>query len=239
VTDLDVQYDSGSFDKDEQGWCARRVEITTEGDRVTIRYSGDDNGARPYDYTVTATIGPRWPELGLTALVDQGRTIAYFDAKTRRLRAPGEQVVRWFKAPPGHRAPGCLERAAALIAPIAAALGMRPGAPPTAEAVTAKMPPLTPSPTAGGATESNLKVPGERGCVWSFMLRDYPADNPLGPQFHVQVEGDGGLVLLFAGESARAMALFTGPLERHALARTARDRALADWAGLAPEAPHK
>jgi len=233
--DLHERYDSGYFDKDEQGWCARRVEITSQGERVTIRYSGDDNGLRPYDNTIELQVGPYWPDPGLIALLEGPRTVTYFDTRTRRLRAPGEQVVRWFKPPPGYRDPGCLGRAAALLAPIAEALGLRPGPAPTDQAITAIMPRLTPSATAGGATESNLAIPGDNGCTWRFMLRDYPAGNRLGPQFQVHIEGQGRLVTLFAGETTRAMALFAGPLELYHHALAARDRALTQWAGLPPE----
>ncbi len=220
-----ADYDEGYFDKDEQGWCTRRVQLSRDGDRVTIRRSGDDNGLRPYDETIEATVGPAWPELGLTQLLGPHGPLAYFDANTGRLRHHGEQVPHWFKPPANFRGPDCLLIALEVITPIAEQLGMRPGPPPRA----IDMPPPTPSTTAAGALERHRSVPGEDGCAWTFMLRDYPPGDRLGPQLDVRVHDERRWVSLFAGETDRAMLLFFGPLERYHLAIAARDRAIAAW----------
>ena len=224
-TDLHADYDEGYFDKDEQGWCARRVQVTTDGTRVTIRRSGDDNGARPYDDTSVGSIGTSWPALGLVQIVGERGTMAYFDRNTGRLRSPGEQVSHRFAPPQTYRDPGCLEIVMNLLAPVAAALGMRPGSPPAAPT----MPPLVPSLTACDSLESHATSPGEHGCTWGFMLRDFPEGHWLGPQLDVRIAGDGGHVSLFVQEPTRASFLFIGPLELHHLAIAARDEALARW----------
>lgn len=220
--DLRADYDDGYFDKDEQGWCARRITVITADGRVTIHRSGDDNGDRPYDDTVVGNIGAHWPELGLVQLRDdRGRTIYYFDTRTGRLRTPGEQVVHHFKPPADYLAPGCLERALAMLVPVAATLGMQPGPPPT----QVGMPPKIASATCQGAVESGRKIPGENGYTWSFLLRDYTP--PTAPEYQVIVEGPGGWVSLYTGE--RAMFLFHGRLELYHLAAAARDRVIAEW----------
>ena len=227
MTQIHVDYDTGYFDKDEQGWCARRVQIRTEGGQVIVRSSGDDNGARPYDTTQVLTLGRSWPELGLVALLDEGRVVAYFAAKKQRLRSYGEQVLRWFKPPAGYRGEGCLERAAELVAPVAEVLGLWPGAPPRA----IDMPPRAPSPTSSGAVESKIEVPGEGGAAWRFMLREMAAGWGLGPQLEALVRGEQVLVSLFVEGPERAMFLFSGALERYPEAAAARDRAIAEWLG--------
>jgi hypothetical protein len=222
--DLRADYDDGYFDKDEQGWCARRVKVTTAGERITIDRSGDDNGARPYAETITATIGAHWPELGLVKLVDdRGRSLYYFDTRTNRLRHPGEQVHIHFAPPANYRGPGCLAAGLAAIVPVAAALDMHPGPPPT----EFEIPPRIPSTCCQGAIESQWQVPGAPGYTWRFLLRDYPADSGTWPECHVIVQGQGAWVSLYACE--RASFLFYGPLELYPAALVARDRAIAEY----------
>jgi len=225
MTDLHADYDEGYFDKDEQGWCARRVVVTTAGDRVTIHRSGDDNGMRPYESSEVGTLGESFPDLGLIKIEGERGTIAYFDTRTGRIRHPGEQTAQWFKAPPGYREPGCLAVGLALISPVAEALGLDPGPPPT----DLEMPPMVASPTAEGAVESLRQIPGANGCTWDLMLRDFPPDHELGQQFQTYVHGNGGYVMLFAAETVRAGFIFSGPLEHYARAIALRDRLLAAW----------
>jgi hypothetical protein len=224
--DLRAEYDEGYFDKDEQGWCARRVTVTSEGARVTIHRSGDDNGARPYDSIEEGTIGPSWPELGLVRIDGPRGAIAYFDTRTRRLRSPGEQCSHDFVPPADYRGAGCLEAGLRLVVPVALELGMTPGPPPTEIA----MPPLRPSSTAMGSHESQRDIAGENGCTWRFTLRDFPADSWLGPlQLAVTVEGQGRWSGVFVQGPERAHFLLIGPLELHARAIAVRDRVLAEW----------
>lgn len=225
VMDLQAEYDDGYFDKDEQGWCARRVHVSTEGPRVTIRRSGDDNGIRAYDETFAGTIGTQWPELGLVKIVNERGTLFYFDRRTGRLRSLGEQISHPFMPPADYREPGCLAVGLTLLTPVAAALGMRCGPPPT----DVVMPALTPSPTASGCLESQVKLQGEHGCTWEFTLRDIPGDDGLGPQLGVTVHGDGCWISLFVQSPQRASFMFSGLIELHHLAAAARDQALAGW----------
>lgn len=224
--DLRADYDEGYFDKDEQGWCARQVTVTTDGDRVTIHRRGDDNGARPYAHTDEGTIGPAWPELGLVRIDGPRGAIAYFDTRTGRLRSPGEQCSHGFVPPANYRGPGCLEAGLKLVVPVAAELGMTPGPPPT----DIVMPPLTPSPTAMGSLESIHAIAGERGCTWRFMLRDFPEGGWVGPlQLSVAVEGQGRWSGVFVQSPERASFLLFGPLELYPRALAVRDRLLAAW----------
>lgn len=225
--DVRAEYDEGYFDKDEQGWCARCVEVRSDGERVTIRRHGDDNGIRAYDETTVGKIGQAWPELGLVQIVGERGPVAYFDAKTGRLRVPAEQMPHWFSGARLPPAPDDFAAALAMIVPVAEALGMQPGPPPT----QIVMPPLTPSPSAGDSLEAHLSIAGERGDRWVFMRREYPEGDPMGPQFEARVEGEGCWVSLFVGDRRRAMFLFMGPLERYHLAIAARDTAIAKWCG--------
>jgi len=225
--DVRAEYDEGYFDKDEQGWCARCVEVSTEGDRVTIRRHGDDNGIRAYDETKVGKIGKTWPELGLVQIVDERGPLAYFDAGTGRLRTPGEQMPHWFTPPLHAHGPGDFAAGLAIVVPVAVALGMQPGPPPT----RIEMPAPVPKPHSGNALQSEVSLPGENGYTWVFTRRVYP-DGSMGPEFDVRVEGHCCWVSLWAeGTNRRAMLLFMGPLERYHLAIAARDPAIAKWCG--------
>lgn len=221
---LHADYDDGYFDKDEQGWCARCVEVRTEGERVTIRRHGDDNGVRAYDETEVGTIGRAWPELGLVEVVGERGRLGYFDTRTKRVRSGGEQILHNFLAPAGVEEAEFFRVGREIVASVAEALGMRPGPPPT----QIEMPPAVPGRYAGSGLESALTLPGEHGCRWVFLRRVYPGE-PMGPHLDVRVEGDGGWASLFLGDEQRASLLFIGPLECHHLALAARERALAGW----------
>ena len=222
--DLRANYDEGCFDKDEQGWCSRCVEVTTAGEQVTIRRHGDDNGLRPYDETTVGMIGAAWPELGLVQIVEARGVLAYFDTRTGRLRSPGEQVLHRFQAPAGLDEAGFFAAAGAIVASVAAALGANPGPPPT----PVVLPPAVPG-RHGSGLESVLTTPGEDGCVWVLSRRTYPDNPDLGAHLDVRVERRGVWVSLFLGAERQASLLLIGPLERHHLATAARDQALAAW----------
>jgi hypothetical protein len=81
---LVTDYDDGYFDKDEQGWCARRVRVRLEGAQVIVELSGDDNGLRPYARTFAARLVEVDPSSDLAVLASpQGRV--FFDLARRRL----------------------------------------------------------------------------------------------------------------------------------------------------------
>jgi len=227
AVDLNADYDEGYFDKDEQGWCSHRVTITSDGERVTIRRSGDDNGARPYDETVEGRVGLAWPELGLIQILCRQES-PYFDTRTRRLRSASEQVDLRFTPPASYRDAGSLAAVAQIVAEVAAALGLVTGRPPP----DPLLPAPSPDPHVGGALVARLELVDERGCNWELLVRDDPAGE-FGPQLSVRVQGPGVFVSLFVHEPGRASFLFVGPLERHHLAAAARDRRLAAWCGAA------
>lgn len=225
--DIAADYDEGWFDKDEQGWCARRVRITAAGELVEIHRSGDDNGLRPFAETFIARVGRTWPELALVELITE-RGPYYFDGRTGRLRVRGEQVSREFAPPPDYRGPGCLDTALALVAAIAAGLGLQPGAPPRD--------PALPAPAREQSGDESLasaaSFAGADGCTWKLTLRDFPADHWLGPQLDAAVHGPrGDFVSLFVQSPRRGWLGFGGPIERYHLALAERDRVLAAWTG--------
>ncbi|MCB9570912.1 MAG: hypothetical protein H6709_02350 [Kofleriaceae bacterium] len=230
--ELTVEYDDGYFDKDEQGWCARRVAITQDGDRVIVRAWGDDNGARPYDRRTSYGIGGYWPEQGLVRLDgDAAGRRAYFDLATRRLRDAREQETAWFAPPPGYRDDGWCEAIAAMLVPVAGVLGLEVRPPPA----PVTLPPLAPSPTSTGVEARVEVLVG--AARWGFMARDFVdgAAPDLGPQLEVRVVGGDAIhVSLFVQSPRRALFLLMGPLERYPDARLARDAVLGRWRGDAP-----
>jgi hypothetical protein len=155
-TDLHADYDDGCFDKDEQGWCARRVQVTTDGTRVTIRRSGDDNGARPYDRHqrrhASAPPGPRsaWSRSSASAAPSPTSTATPVACAPPASRSRTASCRR-----PPIAIPAASNVIMHLLAPVAAALGMRPGSPPAAPT----MPPLVPSLTAGDALREPRHLP--------------------------------------------------------------------------------
>ena len=224
--DLNVDYDAGYFDKDEQGWCARRVQVTSDGERVTIRRSGDDNGLRNYDETVEGRVGRSWPELGLVQIVCPQES-PYFDANTRRLRPAYEQMSTWFVPPAGLRGPGCLPEIVEIVAAVAEQLGRTPGRPPP----DLTLPAPVPNPHCMDALESRVEVTDERGCSWELMVRDFPPGEWTEHQVSVRVQSGGVWSSVFVQEPRKGHFLFMGPLELYHLAAAARDRLLAAWCG--------
>jgi len=222
--DLRADYDEGYFDKDEQGWCPRCVEVATAGEQVTIRRHGHDNGLRHYDETTVGTIGAAWPELGLVQIIGPRGVLAYFDTHAGRVRSPGEQILHRFHAPAGLDEDGFFAAASAIVASVAAALGVHPGPPPTPVVLPAAVPGCY-----GTGLESVLTAPGEDGCAWVLSRRTYPDNPEMGVHLDVRVEARGVWVSLFRGDEQQASLLLIGPLERHHLAVAARDQALAGW----------
>lgn len=89
---LACAYDDGSFDKDEQGWCAARTEVSSDVDtgEVTVRQAGDRNGLDPYDTTTKTRIAQVFGELQLVKLEDPRW---YFDLAKSRLVDANRDVV--------------------------------------------------------------------------------------------------------------------------------------------------
>lgn len=201
---IDVAYDAGYFDKDEQGWCSRHVAITQTGTNVVVRQWGDDNGARPYDQTLHGQIASVSDEV-VTFAGDLAKHV--FDLKTRQLTLCPYQI-RSFVPPSQYSSDaGFLRATAALVVGLAAALEGE------SEAVPALpgWPPVQPSETCEGATESWLRLPLERGGQLLLMHRVFGVTH----QLCVEIRGiaqvfvwgmDGGHVLYNRPATANARA---------------------------------
>jgi len=233
--DLNASYDNGYFDKDEQGWCARKIEIRQAGDRVTIRSWGDDNGARPYDDTGTYRVGEYLRELGLVRVLDeQGRVVSYFDLGRRRVRPAVEQEVEWLTTPPvGYMSREAREALGEMLAPVARALQIAAGPPPPMPLAE-----LTSSPTAEGALEANGAAK-EAAAEWRWMHRYFPKkeSNRIGPhQMSLGIEGVGGRyrtgVSVFVQAPAYANFVMMGSIELMPRALELRSHAIAEWTAM-------
>jgi hypothetical protein len=84
IPDVSARYDEGYFDKDEQGWCSRNVDVVQTGARVLVHRWGDDNGARPHDERLEGEIAAHFEDLGLVTF-SGGLAAVRFNLKTRRL----------------------------------------------------------------------------------------------------------------------------------------------------------
>jgi hypothetical protein len=89
---LACSYDDGSFNKDEQGWCAARTEVSSnvETGAVSIRHSGDRNGLDAYDTVTETRIAEVFTALQLVKLAHPRW---YFDLATNRLVDGNQDVV--------------------------------------------------------------------------------------------------------------------------------------------------
>lgn len=89
---LACSYDDGSFNKDEQGWCAARTDVSSnvETGAVTIRHSGDRNGLDAYDTVTETRIAEIFAALQLVKLAHPRW---YFDLATNRLVDGNQDVV--------------------------------------------------------------------------------------------------------------------------------------------------
>lgn len=212
--DVRCDYDDGSFDKDEQGWCARCTRIEQDGARVTLREWGDDNGLRAYDRTRTGEIVAVFEAL---ALVKFGGQMAgyYFDLKTRRVRWGDSRVVR-FTSPPDYVEPAGVRRAIEIVATAVEAVGGRPAPRPE----PAPWPALTPSATCEGASEAALVLDAGEGREFRLRRRVYD-DGSQPPQLMVDlVDGSAQAYLFIRGEAHGQVAL-RGPLELYDAAEAA------------------
>ncbi len=223
---IDVCYDAGYFDKDEQGWCARWHQIKEENGVVTVGEWGDDNGMRGYNESKTYRRGPFLAELGLIRLLDHlGRPAAYFDVATSQIVSAAAQDSIRFVPPPDYAAPDALPHLAAILLPVARAIGIAdPAIPPNFA-----LPPLTPSPTCEGAVEAKAvwQSPSAR---WSWLRRVLSNGDP---QLDLVIEHAGRRVSVFAQSPDYAWFLLCGSPEdvRPAPVQQARQTAIAVWSG--------
>lgn len=214
--DLSAEYDDGSFDKDEQGWCSRWTRVSQEGDLVIVRQWGDDNGARPYDSTRTGTVAELLPDHQLVRL-GGGLAGSYFDLRTRRLRASGEQECIRGPAWPGYIEPAGVARGLDLLLTVLEAVTGRPASRPVPPAWT----PLVPSATWQGSHESILRFELEE-IRFHLARHDVPGRDP---HMTIGVTSPQASVYMHIGGEADAMAVVSGPLERREAAREILRRA--------------
>ena len=228
--DLNASYDLGYFDKDEQGWCARRVDVFQNGDTVTVHESGDDNGLRAYESTARFHIAEYLPEQALVRLTNSfGRLERYFDLNRRQLRSATERHAVTFSPPANASSQPAREALAAALLPVALALGL-----PAHSAPALPLPELTPSPTAEGALEA--KATTSIGVVqWTWMRRFYPDDGlgNIGPQqmsVALSAPGHGsGLVSVFVQSPSTAHFLINVSVEDLPALLPLRDKAIVTW----------
>lgn len=156
---FDCAYDAGYFDKDEQGWSARPIRVTTRGDLVDVEDAGNRYTYRP---------GRRYPATGFVALelvsgIHAGWCL--FDVESRRL-VPSplsrlRSVTRARPRPPGP--PSEQQLLDALAACLAATRVLLPDAPsPTAAPAPADVAALLARP----GESLRLDVPGAYLLAW-------------------------------------------------------------------------
>jgi hypothetical protein len=229
--DLNVSYDDGAFDKDEQGWCARCVDVVHDGDIVTVRRHGDDNGLRAYDDTAVYRVGEVVTTLGLVRLhQEQASPALYFDLKDRRVLSPTKQVLTNFKPPPTYMTQAAREALAAALVPVAQAIGIDVSHAPPTLPIDA----MAPSATAQGALEGKGTV--NVGPVrWSWMRRTFSTTvgRGIGPeQLSVDVQLDGRhrlLVSAFVESSRKGLVVVEANLEQIPKVRGIVDAAIGAW----------
>ena len=220
---IDVCYDAGFFDKDEQGWCARWYQLKEADGLVIVNEWGDDNGLRAYRTSKTYLRGQFLEHIGLVRLIDErDHTAAYFDAaKLRIVPAVDQDSVQFV--PPGYSAPGALAKLAAAILPVVYAIGIvNPGHPPSFE-----LSPLSPSPNCEGAIEAHNAWQGP-GAGWSWCRRVLSNGTP---QLNLVIEGACRHVSVFAQSPECAWFLLCGSPEavRPTPVQQARQAAIVAW----------
>ena len=235
--DLNVTYDLGYFDKDHQGWCARRTTVSSEGERVTVVTSGDDNGENGYSRTVAYRRGPDLAGGQLVALLGPtGGTAAYFDRSTRQIRASVEQETLPFLPPPGVAAGGGWASLGAALLPVAQGLGI--------DARTVPPMPLGPLVPRADAPATREAVGEQRheGGRWTWMLRALPVrGDTVGPvQWSLRIgdaSGRTGVAVQVFVQSPRCASctVSVAPPDRDAVVARCQ-AALAGWLASAPVA---
>jgi hypothetical protein len=232
-----ASYDLGFFDKDHQGWCARRTTVSAEGDLVTVVESGDDNGENAYTRTATYRRGPERADTGLVALLGPtGGVAAYFDRAVGRIRLAFEQDSAAFAPPVGVTTGGGWSALGAALLPVAQRLGL--GA--------HTVPPMPLGPLAPRAESPHMReAVGEsvhEGCRWTWMLRTLPPQgDTVGPlQWSLRIadaSGRSGAAVQVFVQSPRCATctVSVAPPDRDAVVAL-RQEALAGWAASHPTA---
>ena len=81
---LNVEYDAGAFDKDEQGYCPNHHRLRVEGDVLHVEQWGDQNGREPFSYAWQANILES-DELAELAFLDRSGSPLTFCLRSQRL----------------------------------------------------------------------------------------------------------------------------------------------------------
>lgn len=121
---MNVAYDAGMFDKDEQGWCSSIHELRVEGDVLHVRRHGDRNGRDPFDSTMTFAIGA----IDLDGEVVEMASGYLFDLRAQRLIS-GMVSVSEEVATTRRPEPSSLEAFATSVLRVHRAIGLVPEGP--------------------------------------------------------------------------------------------------------------
>lgn len=213
---FDTAYDAGYFDKDEQGWVARPLRVTTRGDLVDVEDGGNRCTYRP---------GRRYPATGFVALdlvTGHHASWCLFDVESRRLvpsYSPLRSVMRTRPRPPGPL--GERELQAALAACVAGSRLLLPDAPsPPAAPTLADVAALLARPDAS----LRLDVPGAYLLAWRrdgvVTGASARSASPVGEPY----------VAVSLGEQDRSINVSGGSLDELEPAFAAASAALGGWA---------
>lgn len=88
---IDVEYDDGHFDKDEQGWSSHVHRVRREGELVHVEEHGDRAGLDPFRRCWTARI-ESIDELHEIVVLARGDERIVFDLRTQRLLSREQHV---------------------------------------------------------------------------------------------------------------------------------------------------
>lgn len=220
---LSCSYDDGCFDKDEQGWCAAKTEVSSDVQTgaVTIRLSGDRNGRDAYDVVTQTRIAQVFADQHLVKLAHPRW---YFDLAKNRLvdgcrdvvLARGTQArADWLEPPRVNEAIDCVF-----------VLLERTGGP------TLPRPPFSswPPRTASSAYEFTcVEVPLTDGFRLELRQRP-PAAAGWTPELTVWLTGEDAGASVVVTERGHAHLGVRGGVEHHAAARVFAEAWLARMA---------
>lgn len=156
---IDVEYDGGHFDKDEQGWIADPTRVVQRGDLLEVHRSGS---------VATFRLGRRYPHAGFVALEPVSETHPWwvlFDVHSQRL-VGGRLPTTRMRTLPGPRPlddPALL--ASLLEACVAGARVVYPSS-----SVTA--PPRSSVSALLASPDPRLDLPGDPGAYLVLWRRD-------------------------------------------------------------------
>jgi len=89
---LNVVYDAGYFDNDEQGWCSNHHRLRVEGNTLHVEQWGDRNGLEPFQTSWHAQV-VEVDEANELVLLSRGSDSLVFDLRTQRLLSSWTHVT--------------------------------------------------------------------------------------------------------------------------------------------------